>query len=247
MDTPLLIADGISKTFERQVIPSAHMQDRIVQWKRQKVQWKKQVLHHTSLTLHEGEWIGITGPNGSGKTTLLRILSGLMAPDEGTVTRHADVSCFFGLGAGFHPERTAAENIAQHALLHRMSTDNLNTLVTRIVDLAGVKTHVDLPLKCYSAGMSQRLAFATLMHTDTPIYIFDEVFAVGDEVFKSLCKEHFTSLRTQGKSAILVGQQAKSMSALCDRVFLMTEGKLQEHRTKEKITTSQERATKAAV
>ena len=44
------------------------------------------VLHDISLSIHQGEMVGLLGPNGSGKTTLLMSLSGVKTPMQGTVT-----------------------------------------------------------------------------------------------------------------------------------------------------------------
>ncbi|PIP65240.1 hypothetical protein COW95_02945 [Candidatus Peregrinibacteria bacterium CG22_combo_CG10-13_8_21_14_all_49_11] len=233
---PCVVATGISKSFERTIVPTVHVQDRVLRWHERKVYWKKQVFSDLSFTLHAGEWVGISGPNGSGKTTLLSVLAGLMEPDEGTVVRHADISCFFGLGSGFHPERTAAENILQHALLHRMSTNDSDTLIEGVVAVAGVSAHRDLPLHCYSAGMRQRLAFGLLMHTETSAYLLDEVFAVGDAEFREVSRRHFSVLREKGCSGILVGQNMAELQNFCDRMLWMENGQLTEESMKKRAS-----------
>ena len=55
---------------------------------------ERKILEFEKLTVYEGDRIGIVGTNGAGKTTLLNILSGELAPEEGSVTRKAPVSYF---------------------------------------------------------------------------------------------------------------------------------------------------------
>lgn len=70
------------------------------------------VLTDASLTIAEGDRIGLVGRNGCGKTTFLRILSGLQSPDEGTVTRRRDlVSSYLSQDFTLDPEKNVYENI----------------------------------------------------------------------------------------------------------------------------------------
>jgi len=66
------------------------------------------VLKDVSLTVEDGEFLGLIGPNGSGKTTLLRIMLGLQAPDTGTVE-------LFGTPAGAFTEGTRLGYVSQHS------------------------------------------------------------------------------------------------------------------------------------
>jgi ABC-type polysaccharide/polyol phosphate transport system ATPase subunit len=225
----LLSCTGIHKTFRQRVMPSAMLQDHLLHWNTHRETWSRTVLHDVSLSLARGEWIGLYGPNGAGKTTLLRILAGLMPPDAGTVERRGSMSCFFDLSAGFHPERTASENIYLHGLLHGRSPADIRATVEDVIEFAGTTSHRDLPMKCYSTGMNMRVAFASASMLDADMYLFDEVLAVGDKEFQHTCKEHLASLRSAGKSAIIVLHSLKNLQRMCDRVLMIgNEGKIRE-------------------
>lgn len=226
----ILSCQGVGKTFTRSVVPAVLLQDRLLHRHFSKKTWSICALDDVSFTVHSGEWIGIYGANGSGKTTLLRILSGLMQADKGTILNQGSLSCFLGLGTGFHPERTAYENIRFHALLHGMSDKAIREHYPHILEFAGTETHQNLPVKCYSTGMQLRLAFAASVYTDADIYIFDEVLAVGDEEFQEKCEKKLLALKHEGKSAILVSHDKRQLRRLCDRLLIMEQGKLSPER-----------------
>jgi len=202
------------------------LRDHIIQRKRKEPHWSVQALDNVSLSIKKGEWVGIYGPNGGGKTTLLSILAGLLPPDSGKVKCNGELSCFFGLGAGFHPERTAYENAYFHGLLNGMTHKESKKLLQEIINYAEVESHKDIPFKYYSNGMKMRLGFSAAVHTDADIYLLDEVSAVGDKSFRQKSMETFLELKSQGKTVVMVGQSKPQLSEICDRIFCMQDGKI---------------------
>lgn len=224
MVDPILSCTGISKTFAYPVVPTHLFQDRVLRSHRHKEKRRIPVLKNVSLRVARGEWVGVSGPNGSGKTTLLKILGGFIEADAGTVDRRGHCSCFFTLGVGFHPERLAEENIHFHGLLHGMSPQETAAFTEKVVDFAGVRSHVHLPLKYYSMGMQMRLAFAAMAHVDADVYLLDEVLAVGDSAFQKKCMTSMRSMKALGKSAVLVLQDADVLRDFCDRIIVLQGG-----------------------
>ncbi len=181
-----------------------------------------------SLEVHAGEWLGMYGENGSGKTTLLKLIAGLLVPDSGSLIIQGTVSSFFDLGLGFHPERTARENIAMHGLLQGMSRHDIEHTMNDIIAFADVGDHAILPMKCLSTGMAMRLAFAAAAHMDSDIYIFDEVLAVGDVAFQQRCLSYFKDLRKKQKTVLIVSHNAADLYRRCDRGITMEKGRIKE-------------------
>ena len=227
MTKPMLSCIGVSKTFNRMIVPTVMLQDRVLRWRKHRERWSIQALKDISFDVAPGEWIGLYGPNGSGKTTLMRILGGLMLPDSGTVQVEGRVCSLSAFGTGFHMERTAEENIYFHGLLHGIPRNKVRESTDHIIEFAGVESHRDLPLKCYSTGMRARLAFAAASQIDSEIYLLDEVLAVGDFAFQQKCWGYFDEMRKAGKTVVLVSHEEGHLKRFCDRVYYLEQGAMQ--------------------
>lgn len=225
---PAIECRGVGKSFRHAVYPSKLLQDHLLYRKRHGRHQTVRALHDVTLSVERGEWVGIAGPNGSGKTTLLRIIAGLLPTDTGTVIQRGPMACFFGLGSGFHPERNAVENIYHHGLLHGMTPEEIKKRTKRIIDFAELWSHVDLPVKCYSTGMHMRLAFAAAVQVPAQVYLFDEVLAVGDAIFRRKCQAHFAGLRRNEKTVVMVGHSLPELRRWCDRIYHMENGQITE-------------------
>ncbi len=226
-DHCILTCTSISKSFDRTIVPTVMLQDKILRWRRHRERWHIQALQDISISLARGEWIGLYGPNGSGKTTLLRILGGLMMPDSGTVETYGRVCSLFALGTGFHPERSAQENIYFHGLLHGVPSRAVREATDDMIRFAEVESHRDLPIKCYSTGMRARLAFAAASQIDADLYLLDEVLAVGDHAFQQKCWRHFEAMKHMGKSVVLVSHEEPHLKRFCDRIFYLEKGRIE--------------------
>lgn len=227
MPSPILSCRDLRKSFTYASVPALMVQDRLLHWRRFRRRERVDVLRGVTLELARGEWVGICGRNGSGKTTLLRILAGIVPEDAGTVSCSGDLSSFFELGVGFHPERCAAENIYLHGLLHGMDPASIRRRIDDIVAFAGLGDYASMPYKCFSTGMRLRLGFAAAMHVDADVYLLDEIAAVGDAAYRRQCFDQLQRMKAAGKSALLVSHGLEELETLCDRVLCLEDGVLQ--------------------
>jgi ABC-2 type transport system ATP-binding protein len=179
-----------------------------------------------SFTVQQGESIGLMGLNGSGKSTLLKLISGVMKPDEGTVLTRGRIAGLIATGAGFHPQLTGRDNVFLNAAILGMSEAETKRKMEQIVEFADIGRFLDTPVGHYSSGMFARLGFAVAVHTDSDIFLIDEVLAVGDRPFKIKCMERMKEIRQEGRTLFYVSHAAGSVRMMCDRVLVLEKGVL---------------------
>lgn len=183
-------------------------------------------LRDVDLDIARGEFLGVVGHNGSGKSTLLRIMAGLSAPTEGSVTTHGRISALLELGSGFHPNITGRENALVNAVILGLSRAEAERRVPDIIAFSGLNEFADQPMRVYSQGMYLRLGFAVAVHVDPEILLVDEVLAVGDAEFQEKCYDHIDRLRERGTTIITVSHDIFSLQRFCDRIILLDHGRL---------------------
>ena len=179
-----------------------------------------------NLEIKKGEVFGIVGPNGAGKSTLLRIMAGIYAPDNGTVTVRGRVSLLAGLGAGFQRNLTGRENIKLSGSIYGISKEKLHDLIPSIIIFSGISEFIGQPLRTYSSGMRARLAFAIACHLSPDIILIDEVFSVGDSAFKEKSKNKIMEMVKGDATVVVVSHNASILREVCDRVICMNKGEI---------------------
>lgn len=184
-----------------------------------------EVLKDVSFEIKKGESVGIIGPNGAGKSTLLKILAGVTKPTSGEVLIRGKVASVLDIGAGFHPELSGRENVFLNGQIHGFSKKEIADKYGEIVAFSGIEDFIEEPVKNYSNGMYLRLAFSIMAHLDFDVYLFDEVFAVGDVAFKEKSKEKLTQLSSRNKTMIIVSHQMQELEDVT-KFFLINEGSL---------------------
>lgn len=183
-------------------------------------------LQGINLTVYPGESVGIIGRNGSGKSTLLKLIAGLMPPSSGAVKVYGTVAALLEVGAGFHPDLSGRENIYLNGTFLGFSRKRIAALVGDIVAFSELQDFIDVPVKHYSSGMYMRLGFAIAIHVDPDILITDEVFAVGDETFRTKCENAIADFQRRGKTLLFVSHTLSQVVAMCDRAILLDHGKV---------------------
>ncbi|MBI4386902.1 MAG: ABC transporter ATP-binding protein [Elusimicrobia bacterium] len=183
-------------------------------------------LRGLNLSIRRGECVGIIGPNGAGKTTLLMLLSGLLAPTEGSVSVCGRVSPFFNIGSGLHSELTVLDNIRLAGALFGMTREELRRKIDAIIAFGGLEEYVYARLGELSAGYQGRVPFSTALHSDIDILMTDEVFAAGDAAFCKKCLDRMGELMKRGKTAVIASHSMELISDYCTRVLVLERGAL---------------------
>lgn len=184
-------------------------------------------LRHVNLEIEPGETFGIVGRNGSGKSTFLKMLARIYGPSEGSCRVGGRMSSLLELGAGFHPEFNAVENIFLAGSVYGIPKNELKKDVDEIIAFAELEQFAYQPIKTYSSGMFMRLGFSVAMHVRPDVLLLDEVLAVGDERFIQKCLTRIAQYRREGGTMLLVTHDAGTVQRLCQRAMLLERGEPQ--------------------
>jgi len=185
-------------------------------------------LRDVSLTIRQGEAVGLIGRNGSGKSTLLKLIADLHRPTTGRllVADDARIGAMIELGVGFHPELSGRENVVLNASVYGLSRAEIAALYPKVVAYSGLEPFMDTALKNYSSGMHMRLGFAVAAQMAPDILLLDEIFAVGDAEFQRQCMATLDGFRAEGRTIVFVSHDPDSVRRLCDRVCVLEHGRL---------------------
>ena len=178
------------------------------------------------LKVYPGEIVGVVGHNGSGKTTLLKLLSRILKPTRGTLSVRGRLGTIIELGAGFHEDLTARENVYLAASFLGLRRREIDRLYGGIVEFADLAEHMQTPVKYFSSGMHARLGFSIAVNTNPDVLLIDEVLAVGDANFQPKCLEKVEQFRDEGKAIVFVSHDLQTVRNLCTRAIWLKHGVL---------------------
>jgi ABC-2 type transport system ATP-binding protein len=220
-----IICEGVSKRFTMRYQRTLK-QITVAALRGQKISDEFLAVDDVSFTVEQGESIGLMGLNGSGKSTLLKLINGVMKPDTGKVLTRGRIAGLIATGAGFHPQLTGRDNVFLNAAILGMTEAETKRKFDDIVEFADIGKFLDTPVGNYSSGMFSRLGFAVAVHTDSDIFLIDEVLAVGDKPFKKKCMARMQEIKESGRTLFYVSHAAGSVRKMCDRVLVLENGVL---------------------
>lgn len=208
-------------------------------------------VQNVTLTLYQGDILGLLGPSGCGKTTLLRMIAGFESPQTGAVTidrrvvagihdwvppEKRDVGMVFQDYALF-PHLTVAKNIAFG--LHnsgKKSSSEINQLVADALELVGLSGLENRYPHQLSGGQQQRVALARALAPSPALVLLDEPLSNLDvQVRIRLRQELRDILKSAGASGIFVTHDQEEAMAISDRVAVMRAGVVEQFGTPEDI------------
>ncbi|WP_433476623.1 ABC transporter ATP-binding protein [Spirillospora sp. CA-142024] len=222
---PSIVIDRVTKNFTLRHARSIKEMS-VRAFRGQSLSDRFRALDEVSLTISQGETVGLMGLNGSGKSTLLKLISGVMRPDAGSVLVRGRIAGLIDVGAGLHPELTGRENVFLNGAILGMSQAEITRKFDAIVEFSGVERFLDDQVKFYSSGMFMRLAFSIAAHTEPDVFLIDEVLAVGDPPFREKCLARIRELRGEGRTMVIVAHDIKMLVGLCDRGVTMRQGRV---------------------
>lgn len=183
-------------------------------------------LKKINLQIKKGESLGIIGPNGAGKTTLLEIMAGITTPTTGECITKGRLSSLISLTAGFQPDLTGEENILLNGLLLGMSKAEIKEKFQSIISFADLGDFIDSPLYTYSSGMTLRLGYSIVVHTNPDTLLVDEILSVGDEKFRKKSEKKMAEYLKEGKTLVLVSHNLDFVLDSCKMCCWLEKGRI---------------------
>lgn len=183
-------------------------------------------LQSVSLTLNNGERVGVIGPNGAGKSTLLKVMATIYPPKGGEVRVEGHVCPLFEFATGFEMEATGWDNIRTRALLLGMSPKEIEQKIQEIGQFTNLGEFLNMPVRCYSSGMFLRLAFATSTAVDPEILLLDEVMAAGDAAFIEHARKRMDNLMKKASIVVFASHSLNVLPSFCERTIWLDHGRV---------------------
>ena len=190
------------------------------------------VLNGLSLTIPSGCVFGLVGPNGTGKSTLLRLLSGVYAPENGSIRLDGETVfnnpaaksriCFVPDDLTYAPGATlASEARMARAVNPRFDRDRFNELTGQF-GLAA-----DKPLRTFSKGMKRQAAIALAIAGHPDVLLLDETFDGLDPVMRGLVRRLFyAEVIDRGVTIVAASHSLRELENTCDRLAIIEGGRI---------------------
>jgi ABC-2 type transport system ATP-binding protein len=193
-------------------------------------------LRSLDLEVNEGEIFGLIGPNGAGKTTTFKLIFGLLRPTGGTVTfRGEPISAATRAEIGFLPEQpyfydylTVRETLSLFARLYGIDAGRRARRVAEVIEGVSLTEKIKAPLRSLSKGTLQRVGVAQAILNHPRLVVLDEPMSGLDPAGRRQMRELIHSLRNGGATIIFSSHILPDAEALCDRVGILTQGRMRE-------------------
>jgi lipopolysaccharide export system ATP-binding protein len=211
----------------------------------------RRVVDGISLEVRGGEVVGLLGPNGAGKTTTFYMMVGLVQPDEGKVLLNdedlTDVPIYKRARAGisYLPQEssvfrrlTVQDNL--YAILQTLdlSVDEQRERAAALMKMLGVghlATHKAFTL---SGGERRRVEIARALVLSPFFVLLDEPFTGIDPIAVAEIQKIVRRLITSGIGILITDHNVRETLGICDRAYIVNEGKILEEGTPQKIAAS---------
>jgi lipopolysaccharide export system ATP-binding protein len=211
------------------------------------------VVNHVSFNVKQGEIVGLLGPNGAGKTTSFYQVVGLVKPDEGQVFfNDQDITSLpmykrAKMGIGYLPQEASVfrklsveDNIAaileMTKLTKQQQREKLESLLNEFRLQHVRKSNGDV----LSGGERRRTEIARALSVDPKFILLDEPFAGIDPIAVEDIQAIVAKLKYKNIGILITDHNVTETLSICDRAYLLIEGKIYKHGTAEELANDDE-------
>ncbi|MFT5452925.1 MAG: sodium transport system ATP-binding protein [Enterobacterales bacterium] len=199
-----------------------------------------------SLTAKDGCITGLLGPNGAGKTTTLRTLYGLQKPDQGSalidgvnvttdIVTAAKNMGIFPDSIGLYDRLTTKEHLEFYGQMHGFSGKELEEAINRTKKYFDIEELLDRKCKGFSHGQQMKVALSRALIHSPKNLILDEPTNGLDVMSIRMLRELLRRLRDEGKCILFSSHVMQEVTALCDHIYIMADGKVIAEGTPEEL------------
>ncbi len=200
------------------------------------------------LTLHVdgGELFGFIGPNGAGKTTTIKLMTGILKPDQGTVTMAGHNMASDRLAAqrliGFVPDGndlydrlTGMEYLNFMGDIYQVDSARRKAHIDKYLNIFELEDAINSQVRSYSRGMKQKLLVIGALIHNPPIWILDEPLGGLDPRAAHLLKEEMIRHCQAGNTVFFSTHVLEVAEKLCTRIGVIDHGSLRAQGTLEEL------------
>ncbi|MFC2050527.1 energy-coupling factor ABC transporter ATP-binding protein [Chloroflexota bacterium] len=208
-----------------------------------------QAISEINLELRDGEFLALLGANGCGKTTLLKHLNGLLKPSSGKVLLNdkelhsfKDEEIFRQVGMVFQDPNdqlfgaTVEQDVAFGAVNLGLKPDEVTRRTTEVLKLVGASDLPDRAIHTLSFGQKRRAAIAGVLAMEPKTILLDEPTSGLDPKGVSSIMRLLRKLnKERGTAMIIATHDVELVPLFCDRVAIMSNGKLIGEKTPQEV------------
>ena len=196
----------------------------------------------TDLSFESGDFVALYGASGGGKTTILRLIAGFEAPQSGFIKVGDKI--FFDDKINLAPQKRNIGFLFQdYALFENMNVfknllfakDDVN-LANKLLDICGLTSLKNAKISTLSGGQKQRVALARAVMRRPEILLLDEPLSALDNAMREKLQNYLLALHDEFKmSIVLVSHDITEIYKLCNKVFVLENGKISRSGTASEI------------
>lgn len=193
---------------------------------------KKVILKNINLEITQSEIIGLVAPNGTGKTTLLRAISGLIQPQEGSVsiegkTVHDDREAYYKKLYYVESNHTLYPNLnGMDHLSYVKSVWESSIDVEVVIRKLGISDYINKPIKKLSLGMKQHILLAMCIVSDADIILLDEPMNGLDPTSIRIISKYIEEMKKDDKIFIISSHILSNIDTITDKVLFLKDGNI---------------------
>ena len=213
----------------------------------------RKAVNSVSITVNQGEVVGILGPNGAGKTTIFSIIIGILKPSAGRIflgdmeITHLPTYKRARLGLCYLPQEpsifrklTVEENIMAILEFQAMSSYERSDTLSRLMRELNISYLAGQPANTLSGGERRRVEIARAL-ASSPAFIFlDEPFAGIDPISIIDLQQIISQLKNKNIGILITDHNVQHTLEVCDRVYILNEGVILKTGTPHDIASSVE-------